>query len=774
MSAHGATAAPAGLAAPVRIRAGRLRVRAAADTETGNHAALRLVAVLGVGGFALVRWLNLAGATSARAIPALLAAALAGGGLLATRRVTDRLHRIALRVTLLVTSLAIALLAAGVPLRLLWPKRWGSLATRLGDGISSLPGVNVPYIGANVWVRVALVGAGALLLVMAAVAASWPSKRGTGSRAGALVVLTVLFAVPAIELTGAHPWLSGSVFAIGVLVILHLEKLSTRRAPIAAAALAAATAAAALVAPQLDRGTPIIDVQALASRLQATATVAFNWNQRYGPLRWPRDGREVLRVRAPHLAYWKTETLDLFNGTEWRARSPQFGFGADTEIDARHPDWIQTIEVTLGAMRSKQFPAAGTVLRVDHAPRHPVPGTAGAFVSDSTPLSRGDAYQATVYTPRPSVRELTTAGLRYPPFTNPDLQMVLPAKKAGDPPVRISFPAFGSGDQPTVYTWHGIFAGRGYTTMAASPYASMFALAQRLALGATSPYAYVQAVKNYLSHGFTYDENPPRHKYALPAFLFKDKFGYCQQFSGAMALLLRMRGVPARVAAGFSPGEFDHEESDYVIRDLDAHSWVEAYFPGLGWVTFDPTPPAAPARAASINDIAAAKAATGNGAKGPALTSGARADVVATSTSGGGLSPLAIIFIVLAVLFVAGFLVILFVGRRPKHAAGVDPELAELQRALRRAARPARPGTTLRDLEHTVGINAGAEAYLRALRDARYAGRPARPTASQRRALRRALADGLGTGGRLRALWALPPRPGWPFSGRLSPGRGVH
>ena len=84
----------------------------------------------------------------------------------------------------------------------------------------------------------------------------------------------------------------------------------------------------------------------------------------------------------------------------------------------------------------------------------------------------------------------------------------------------------------------------------------------------------------------------------LDAFLFRDKAGYCQQFSGAMALLLRMGGVPARVAAGFTPGDARHRaRREFVVRDFDAHSWVEAYFPGYGWVTFDPTPAIAPARA---------------------------------------------------------------------------------------------------------------------------------------------------------------------------------
>ena len=83
----------------------------------------------------------------------------------------------------------------------------------------------------------------------------------------------------------------------------------------------------------------------------------------------------------------------------------------------------------------------------------------------------------------------------------------------------------------------------------------------------------------------TYNESPAQHRLPLASFLFADRQGYCQQFSGAMALLLRMGGVPARVASGFTPGRYDRRRKEYVVRDLDAHSWVEAYFPGLGWVT---------------------------------------------------------------------------------------------------------------------------------------------------------------------------------------------
>ena len=72
-----------------------------------------------------------------------------------------------------------------------------------------------------------------------------------------------------------------------------------------------------------------------------------------------------------------------------------------------------------------------------------------------------------------------------------------------------------------------------------------------------------------------------------------------------MALLLRMGGIPARVATGFSPGGFSKRRDAWIVRDTDAHAWVEAWFDELGWVTYDPTPDATPAR----SQIAALEAA---------------------------------------------------------------------------------------------------------------------------------------------------------------------
>jgi hypothetical protein len=76
---------------------------------------------------------------------------------------------------------------------------------------------------------------------------------------------------------------------------------------------------------------------------------------------------------------------------------------------------------------------------------------------------------------------------------------------------------------------------------------------------------------------------------ALAQFMLKTHRGYCQMFSGAMALVLRMHGIPARVAVGFMSGKLQGSDT-YVVNDRDAHAWVEVYFPGYGWMPFEPTP----------------------------------------------------------------------------------------------------------------------------------------------------------------------------------------
>ena len=345
---------------------------------------------------------------------------------------------------------------------------------------------------------------------------------------------------------------------------------------------------------------------------------------------------------------------------------------------------------------------------------------------------------------------------------------------------QVHFPAFaphGTGGPPRAEYPTLARAGSGRFALRNSPYLRTWRLAQRLRRSAATPYAYVLAVDRYLERGFVYDEVPPAPapgRAPLDAFLFDSKSGYCQHFSGAMALLLRMGGIPARVVAGFSPGGYSQRKQAWIVRDTDAHDWVEAWFDEWGWVTFDPTPAGTPARSqiAALDETSRpAGSADGTGGAtddGGTADSrqGLRADLLrdpaadrggAGIAGGGGLAWWWLALAAAAVLALAAWLAARLRRRGRTAGSPFDRAVAELDSALRRSGRPAPIGTTLQQLEQRFGGSPDAAAYLRALRAGRYGATAPHPTAAQRRALRRELAAGLGAGGWLRALWALPP-----------------
>jgi hypothetical protein len=117
-------------------------------------------------------------------------------------------------------------------------------------------------------------------------------------------------------------------------------------------------------------------------------------------------------------------------------------------------------------------------------------------------------------------------------------------------------------------------------------------LARRVTASAGSNYARAQAVESYLRTNFSYTLQLPGVQEADPlaTFLFQRKRGHCEYFASSMAIMLRTLDIPARVVNGFRGGEYNDLTGNYIVRERDAHSWVEVYFPEFGWVTFDPTP----------------------------------------------------------------------------------------------------------------------------------------------------------------------------------------
>jgi transglutaminase-like putative cysteine protease len=119
-------------------------------------------------------------------------------------------------------------------------------------------------------------------------------------------------------------------------------------------------------------------------------------------------------------------------------------------------------------------------------------------------------------------------------------------------------------------------------------------LAKGVAAKARTPYDKAVAIENFLRSRFSYtlDLTGKPGDDPLPHFLFETHAGHCEYFASAMTIMLRTLGIPSREVNGFLPGEFNDLAGDYIVRASDAHSWVEVYFPGTGWVTFDPTPAA--------------------------------------------------------------------------------------------------------------------------------------------------------------------------------------
>jgi transglutaminase-like putative cysteine protease len=118
------------------------------------------------------------------------------------------------------------------------------------------------------------------------------------------------------------------------------------------------------------------------------------------------------------------------------------------------------------------------------------------------------------------------------------------------------------------------------------------ALARELGAGAETPYAVARRVEAYLTENLAYslDLRPDSDLDPLDDFLFERKAGNCEFFAAGMAILLRAQGIPARVVNGFQRGEWNEVGRYFAVRQRDAHSWVEVFFPKVGWATFDPSP----------------------------------------------------------------------------------------------------------------------------------------------------------------------------------------
>jgi transglutaminase-like putative cysteine protease len=501
------------------------------------------------------------------------------------------------------------------------------------------------------------------------------------------------------------PLLRGLALLLLVGAWLWLPRLRAKEAAAGAALVLALGALSLPVAAALDNDDPWWDYHSWTLFGNGKA-ITFDWTHRYGPLDWPRDGTTLLNVRPGHSHYWKAETLDSFDGVRWvRGRDSDASQALQDIPDARTEDgswdyfewndkWDDEARFTVRSLSTDLLVGAGTPYLIQGAGFVSTAGDGTTRIGDGE-LQEGDSYTVRTYDPRPSARQmrgapggLSGALLEYTTIELPPERGSLQLGETVILPLWGST-SFGDPEAPR-------------TELAQSEYGDMYRIAERVTAGAPTMYDAVNRIDRYLNRNFTYSEKPRRAALPLNAFLFRDKFGYCQQFSGAMALMLRMAGVPARVVAGFAPGSFNRDSREYRVRDLDAHSWVEVYFNGIGWVTFDPTPAAAPAEAQAA-DLTSSSATGGaiNGSQSGTAAPDRTSDGASSPAGGsdGGASPWLLLPLVL--LGGAGLVAWRIVARArrlgPEELAAA--QLAELRRALARLDWNVPAGTTLLGLE---------------------------------------------------------------------------
>jgi len=245
-------------------------------------------------------------------------------------------------------------------------------------------------------------------------------------------------------------------------------------------------------------------------------------------------------------------------------------------------------------------------------------------------------------------------------------------------------------------------------------------LADEVTQSASTEYDKVMALTTYLQRNYRYtlDLPPvPAGKDPVDWFLFDVKTGYCEQFATAETLMLRSLGIPARLATGYATGDYDPILNQAVVREHDAHAWVEVWFPGHGWVPVDPTP--------GVSPLAATKfpshwAGGGIARLIPHLSIGAPAAAL------GSLGVLAVVPPAIAVALIAvlayAWLRRRVWTRRPRPQPGESELLRLYERLQRRLTRRRAPPETPREYQEAMQSALLAE-LTQAVNEGAYAGR---------------------------------------------------
>jgi transglutaminase-like putative cysteine protease len=260
---------------------------------------------------------------------------------------------------------------------------------------------------------------------------------------------------------------------------------------------------------------------------------------------------ELLRIRSSEPLLWRGGTMDHFDGVRWwDTTQPAADDGEEIAPEVETRPVLQRVQV-LNAQTDLIFGGYKIVRTSEYLGA--TPNSDGSW-SRAEPFEEGDAYEVLSEIPQPTGAQLKDAGSDYPSAVEEKF-LQLPE------------------DMPPVVSETAEKIQRRYEP--------------------ATPYDRARAIEQYLIYdgGFTYnlDVSYRRADKAVEEFLGEGKEGFCTQFSTSMALLLRDMNVPSRVVYGSTSGE-EVSQGEYLVRGSNMHTWVEAYFPGVGWYPFNPTP----------------------------------------------------------------------------------------------------------------------------------------------------------------------------------------
>ena len=248
--------------------------------------------------------------------------------------------------------------------------------------------------------------------------------------------------------------------------------------------------------------------------------------------------------------YWRSFAYDTYTGLGWRTSEtePEF-YDADQALQANRAPGHIMIQQNVHPVEDLNgtIYAAGEPVTFDIQSEAAWRSSSDLFgiQSDQTV-----AYQALSLIPVVNERTLRAAGQRYPDWIR-ERYLTLPSNV----PDRVK------------------------------------ALAIELTASEPTPFDRAKTIERYLrTFPYTLDvPRPPLSQDVADYFLFDLKKGYCDYYATAMVVLARAAGVPARLATGYANGTYNLNSKRFVVTEADAHSWVEVYFPNIGWVPFEPT-----------------------------------------------------------------------------------------------------------------------------------------------------------------------------------------